>query len=590
MNLHTRKEIYCAQNEFLLSSEWFTNEYVNYQTPNPVIAPSLNILLFGIQGAGKSSFMNSILTSLLPDYCEAANIGGSTSHVTQNIRCFPIPQNVAELGNCRINLWDTWGVDESNYRYEFLSEILQGKIPNGYEMMVANHGNNVVTPSPPMSNVHRRIHGVFMFVPIGVLESSPMCERIRNLIEEINKMEINTDIVITRADTINNPQNHKTQISVQFNIPENRVHLVSNYTKDTEKNFLIDKVTLEILSIMVAKCEQYIKSTLPSKIDPNYDNSVNHGNNNNNQNNNYHSFQKQNQDQQQLQQNQLQQQLLQQNQLEQQQQQNQFQQQLLQQNQLQNQQQVQNQGPQVGSSSVFGGYNSVVVKKISGEVLLTVSKVDEQHIDQFEKFLSSRLGYPVILQKANDSIFLRDIIKGGDKVVYVTEPQQFSFPPTQIFPPQNLSFNGQPQQQYISPNNSHQYNQPQQISYSSTGQYQYQSPTDSHQYNQPQYHSQEVPQKYQPQVQPPIQPQQQLPPPQSIIIYQNGAMVGAIRTNVNTGVYLVELRERIRNEILGTGNDSKFTFLDEIGCPVAGPQENMYTVAHILTGNVIRIS
>ena len=524
--------------------------------------------------------MNSILTSLLPDYCEAANIGGSTSHVTRNIRCFPIPDNVEKLGNCRINLWDTWGVDESNYRYEFLSDILQGKIPDGFEMMLANHGNNVVTPSPPMSTVHRRIHGVFMFVPIGVLEDNPMCQRIRNLIEEINKMEINTDIVITRADTIINPQIHKTQISVQFDIPENRVHLVSNYTKDTEKNFLIDKVTLEILNIMVAKCEKYIKSTLPKKIDPNYDySSLNHGNNNN-----YNSFQKQQQQNQQLQQQQqqLQQQQLQQQQQQQQQLQQQQQQQLL----LQQQQQLQNQGPQVGNYSVFGGYNSIVVKKISGEVILTVDKVDEQTIDQFEKFLSSRLGYVVILQRANECIFLRDIIKGGDKVVYVTEPQQFSFPPTQIFPQQNLSFNGQPQQQYLSPNNSHQYNQPQQISYSSTGQYQYTN--DSHLYNQPQYNSQEVPQKYQPQVQPQIQPQQQLPPPQSIQIYQNGVVIGAIRTNVNTAVKLDEFRARIRNEIMG--NDSKFIFIDEAGCPVAGPQENLYTVAQILTGNVIGIS
>ena len=531
---------------------------MDYKTDFPEYAPSLNILLFGIAGAGKSSFMNSILTSLLPDYCEVAAVGGNEHHVTKNIRCFPISRNVQGLGNCCINLWDTWGVDDTNYRHEFLSEILKGNVPAGFQMKESTNGRNL--PAAMGSSLTRRIHAVFLFVPIGILEDNAMCQKMSSLLEEILDAEINADFIITRADTISNPHALKLQIANKFKIAENRLHLVSNYINSNQKNFLIDKVALNIFNDTVSKGENYIKSLVPEGTGPApwpvpypsptpvpYP--------------------------------------------------------------------VQPPTP-VPLGTVFGAYPSLIVKRNS-EVLLALTNVNDQPVEQLEKFLSAQLVCSITLLKANVAIngtfYLRDIIKreGNDYVVYVSD-QQFSFPTTQILfsdPQVAYSSNGQyqpqpqfhnsqeyPQIKFQSPNNSNHYNQPQQLSYSSTGQYQQpqsqlQSSNNPNHYNQPQYqfqppyNSQDI---QSPQHQ--SQPQQPLSSPQPIFIYENGKMIGGIRTNGNTALKVVDFRARIRSELFNNDNNIEFQFIDEYNCPVSAYQEKDYQVAQILTsGNIISI-
>ena len=145
----------------------------------------LNILLLGVAGTGKSSFINSILTSLLPHNCELANIDDSTNvdsaqHIGR-LRCFPISQNLEELGKCHINLWETSGIDESNFNFELLSEILKGNIPDGFEMIETIQGKNIPC-SPSHNDVNRRIHAVLLFVPVNICEDIPMLKRLSNIL------------------------------------------------------------------------------------------------------------------------------------------------------------------------------------------------------------------------------------------------------------------------------------------------------------------------------------------------------------------------------------------------------------------------
>ena len=36
--------------------------------------------------------------------------------------------------DCRLVLWDTWGLDETNYTDDLFKTILQGRLPDGFEM------------------------------------------------------------------------------------------------------------------------------------------------------------------------------------------------------------------------------------------------------------------------------------------------------------------------------------------------------------------------------------------------------------------------------------------------------------------------
>ena len=205
------------------------------------------------------------MTSLLPHNCELANIDDSANvdsaqHIGR-LRCFPISQNIEELGKCHINLWETSGIDESNFNFELLSEILKGNIPDGFEMIETIQGKNIPC-SPSHNDVNRRIHAVLLFVPVNICEDIPMLKRLSNILVGIYDMGICLDFIITRADTINNPRYHKTQISNLLNFRENRISLVVNYSPhSTQKNFQQDIVALEIFYKAVNYAEFCIRSS-----------------------------------------------------------------------------------------------------------------------------------------------------------------------------------------------------------------------------------------------------------------------------------------------------------------------------------------
>ena len=234
------------------------------------MAPSLNILLFGKGGAGKTSFINSILTSLLPHYCNLANIDRGR-HVESNLICFPISKNVDQLEKCNINLWDTI-CNESDFRIEFLSEILKGNVPNGCCLFETINGRDeYLSTSLFKKQEHRKMHAVLLFVSIGILEDLPMCKRLKDIIREVHIYEIAMEIVITVdliADT--NHDQIQSQFADRFHIPVNKVHLVENYHNDyrdncttPKKNFLQDKVALNIFNIVVHEAERKIKVHKP---------------------------------------------------------------------------------------------------------------------------------------------------------------------------------------------------------------------------------------------------------------------------------------------------------------------------------------
>ena len=227
-----------------------------------MIAPKVNILFYGVIGAGKSSFMNSIFTSLLSEYCDVANVGGGANHCTRNLRCFPLGKNVDQLGDCNIQFWDTWGVESQNYNAHFLSDLLNGKIPNGFSMIQERSRQTTPLSNDEMNEIERRIHGVFLFVPIGILEDKGMVKTIHDILQIIKEKEVFVTLIVTRADTVKEPHLLQSEITQEFKLLSCQVAMVSNYTKSREKEFLIDKMTLYVISLMIDDCGAYIRNHL----------------------------------------------------------------------------------------------------------------------------------------------------------------------------------------------------------------------------------------------------------------------------------------------------------------------------------------
>ena len=206
--------------------------------------------------------MNSIFTSLLSEYCDVANVGGGANHCTRNLRCFPLRENVDQLGDCNIQFWDTWGVEPQNYNAHFLREILNGKIPNGFSMIQERSRQTTPLIHNEMKEIERRIHGVFLFVPIGILEDKGMVKTIHDILKIIKDEELFVTLVVTRADTVKEPHLLQYQITQEFQLNVYQVAMVSNYTKSREKEFLIDKMTLFVISQMIDDCGAYIRNHL----------------------------------------------------------------------------------------------------------------------------------------------------------------------------------------------------------------------------------------------------------------------------------------------------------------------------------------
>ena len=90
-----------------------------------------------------------------------------------------------------ICLWDTWGVDNDNYRSGFMQRILQGEVPDGYEMEdVSVDGRLRILDDEEETAEDRNIHAILLFVPIGILEDDSLIPNVLDILKSSNRMGI----------------------------------------------------------------------------------------------------------------------------------------------------------------------------------------------------------------------------------------------------------------------------------------------------------------------------------------------------------------------------------------------------------------
>jgi len=249
----------------------FTRYFYEIRPPSTEI-PKLNILLFGLAGATKSSFLNSIFTLLNRDnptsIITRTGAGGAAHHNTTTLAKF-------ELEYTNIVLWDTWGLTQKNYDGGELEYILQGLLPSKWEMnykiaeeIEAINANNT-------SKSQRRIHCVLFFIPQAVL-NDPNQGNTRKLISEnfelISKKGYNPLLLLTRVDEFNTKiraapndnypevQELRRNAANLLNIAERRVFYNLNYISESTRNFEIDKLNYKILEEATKCAQEYIKS------------------------------------------------------------------------------------------------------------------------------------------------------------------------------------------------------------------------------------------------------------------------------------------------------------------------------------------
>jgi len=235
------------------------SKFADHLYEDPEGAPC-NILLFGLAGSSKSSFINSCYAMLsgATSYKQIAISGGNSARVTTEYNGNRLI-NLNDKRPTRYRLWDTWGLERNNYQDCQFEFMLSGQLNRKFKM---NDDVSQVKYGDPK----QKIHCVLFFIPAAELDlqSSPMLQKTKEFREISTRMGIPFVVAITKVDSkvpaFRDDSSIKQQAIDQmitraaqvFNIQENRIRPLINHTAEKEKTFSVDVVVLELLDVAIS--------------------------------------------------------------------------------------------------------------------------------------------------------------------------------------------------------------------------------------------------------------------------------------------------------------------------------------------------
>ena len=165
------------------------------------------ILLFGIAGSGKSSFINGVHTLFTKGYSichDAAQAGGTDSHCTKAVTYHDV--DTEDSGNLPLQLVDVWGLDLETYRRsEVLKALCEGLMPvTGYTM---DHNIRALKDSPMIARIQetapsRMIHAVLFFVRYGDLGNENLMQAVEKNFKDLGDLGYNPLVIVSRIDEV----------------------------------------------------------------------------------------------------------------------------------------------------------------------------------------------------------------------------------------------------------------------------------------------------------------------------------------------------------------------------------------------------
>lgn len=167
--------IYCNNDRICFSVDNFIGDSVSWR-PICKDVKEVNILLFGVWGSGKSSFVCTVVSALKNQVHVETNVavvGGTSGHVTKALRRFNLA-HFTSIDDLKINLWDTWGVSSEDYTKDYtpekFEELLSGVLPDGYEMYDRRRGAEL--RKFEITRKEREMHAILFFIPHTILQDN----------------------------------------------------------------------------------------------------------------------------------------------------------------------------------------------------------------------------------------------------------------------------------------------------------------------------------------------------------------------------------------------------------------------------------
>jgi len=254
---------------FRVDFSWFTS-VLKPPTFDPKVydLPLFNVLLFGLAGAGKSSFINSVMRYTQSSRSETGRasepVSGGGDHCTVTLRS-------VEGSGLPLALWDTWGLTPKTYRGNELEMLMKGKLPSEWhkddDVSLATTDESVEYENMP--------HALLFLLPQGMLHDTDgeIMQDIKTRFLNIVREGINPIVVITKLDEAE-PQlkqdwsccskikdDARNAAASALGIPVGNVYTVMNYIDDfSERNGEIDRTLFQIIHRVLSMSKQYLSA------------------------------------------------------------------------------------------------------------------------------------------------------------------------------------------------------------------------------------------------------------------------------------------------------------------------------------------
>jgi len=236
------------------------NDFAGSLYPKPGDDAVRNILIFGLAGSTKSSFINSAYSMLSKAVqLGIAQAGGKSDRVTVDLTPYKLIDMDRDKAT-KYRIWDTWGLERDNYEACEFENIIHGKASPGWTMTDVSKmrlGDLCRIPA----DVRFVQNSLIFFVPMAEMDTqdSELLLKTRDFMERATENTISSILVLTKVDLVvpgfrENPSIKNDQIAARlnkaclfFSLSPARVFPLVNYYTNSTKNIEIDRLILKIL-------------------------------------------------------------------------------------------------------------------------------------------------------------------------------------------------------------------------------------------------------------------------------------------------------------------------------------------------------
>jgi len=247
------------------SEVWDLIDFMTKHKP-PGAKEHMNILLFGRMGAGKSSLLNTIFSSL-SDKIETRARSKATvdKSITPNL-------NILQLTKY-ILLYDVWGWSDNNYSKGEFEFLLKGRLPNRF---LEGKDPSVECLTTEQGSIFS-VDCIIFLVPIKSHDNDQYIQRLQNFIKRAEDLGKRYVVALSQIDTKfrdlreqpsliysdDRVNKIKVELATTLGVEPRLVFPSLSYFSEDSKVEYIDITALRILKEAIVLGESEVKNDLP---------------------------------------------------------------------------------------------------------------------------------------------------------------------------------------------------------------------------------------------------------------------------------------------------------------------------------------